>query len=99
NDQTNHRDSVPSDAAVRESGRGLISPVPSPQSKEDALASGEEASKARALQEFGSSHPRANEPGAAQSAGALRAPAAASSRTPPARKSRLWKASVVLFVI
>ena len=34
NDQTNHRDSVPSDAAVREGGRGLISLVQASESSD-----------------------------------------------------------------
>ena len=101
NNPTNHGKCVPSDAVVKQEPvrLGLVSLAASLQLTEDPHVNGDEESKSRALQEFGPSHPRANELGGAQSAGALRAPAAAFSGTQPARTGRSWKVLVVLFVI
>jgi hypothetical protein len=100
NNPTNHGNSVSSDAAAeQESARfGLVSLAASARLTKDPQVNADEASQSRALQEFAPSHPRANEPSAAQPAGAFRAPAAAFSLTQPARAARLRKVLVVLFI-
>lgn len=97
NNPANHGNSVRSDAAKQEPIRlGHVSLVASGRLIE---AHPGEPRKARGLQQFGLSHPQADELGATQSTRALSAPAAAFSRTQPARTPRVGKAFLVLFVV
>jgi hypothetical protein len=100
NNPANRGSSVPPGAAVKEPVRlGLVSLVASVRLTEDPHVSGDAASKARAVQQFGPSHLRADEYGAAQPTRPARVPAAECGPMQPARTRILWKVSAVLFVI
>jgi hypothetical protein len=100
NNPANHGNSRPSVAVKQEPVRlGLVSLVASARLTEDGHANGDEASKARAVQQFGPSRLRVDEFGATPPTRPARLPAAEFGPMLPARTRILWKVLVVLFVI